>query len=119
MLSDFFDLGSAEILGMGNYGFVLTCNSVKTGQCAVVKLQSQRWVTVAVREWAHGSELGVHPNIVEYVEAVMHRDNDKEIEQFLDNGFKSGALKGKRPKLFPDCYFCLALEYMNRGTVQN
>lgn len=118
MLDKSVDLKSTEILGMGNYGFVVLSND-KEGKRLVVKLQSQRWVAVAVQEWAHGSVLGAHKNIVTYVSATMHRDDKKEVSTILQKGFQDGSLTGKKPKVFPDVYFCLALEYMNRGTVQN
>lgn len=112
------DLETAEILGMGNYGFVLTCKSKESGDQVVVKLQSDRWAGVAIKEWAHGYEMSKHAHIVTYVDALMHRDANMEIEKFLQAGFDTGVLTGRRPKFFPTCYFCLALEYMDRGTVQ-
>jgi len=114
-----FDLSTAEVLGMGNYGYILTCRSKKSGDRVVVKLQSVRWAGVAVKEWAHGSQLSGHSHIVSYIEAIMHRDASMEIENLLKAGFDNGILTRRRPKFFPDCYFCLALEYMDRGTVQN
>lgn len=119
VLDESIDLKTSEILGMGNYGFVILCNSAKQNQRLVVKLQSQRWVDVAVHEWAHGSELGAHPHIVAYVAATMHRDTKREVCHLLQKGFEDGCLTGKKPKFFPDVYFCMALEYCNRGTVQN
>lgn len=114
-----FDLGTAEVLGMGNYGFIITCKSLKSGERVVVKLQGARWAGVAVKEWAHGSELSRHSHIVSYLEAIMHRDAGLEIQNHLKAGFDHGILTRRRPKFFPDCFFCLALEYMDRGTVQN
>lgn len=118
-LGSSFDLSTAEVLGMGNYGFIITCRSKKSGDRVVVKLQSGRWAGVAVKEWAHGSQLSGHSHIVSYIEAIMHRDALMEIEGLLKAGFDKGILTRRRPKFFPDCYFCLAIEYMNRGTVQN
>jgi len=114
-----FDLSTAEVLGMGNYGYIITCRSKKSGDRVVVKLQSVRWAGVAVKEWAHGSQLSGHSHIVSYIEAIMHRDATMEIENHLKAGFDKGILTRRRPKFFPDCYFCLALEYMDRGTVQH
>jgi len=113
-----FDFSSMDILGMGNYGFVFTCSN-KAGNRVVVKLQSERWASVAVKEWGHGSEVGRHPHIVQYIEAIMHRDAHLEIQKRLEAGFDKGILTGKRPQIFPNCYFCLTLEYMDRGTVQD
>mmetsp|Transcript_107333 Transcript_107333/g.303451 ORF Transcript_107333/g.303451 Transcript_107333/m.303451 type:complete len:478 (+) Transcript_107333:907-2340(+) len=113
------DLDTAEVLGMGNYGFVLTCKPRGSDERVVVKLQSDRWACVAVKEWAHGSDMSKHPNIVQYVDALMHRDVNMEIETILQRGFDTGVLTGRRPKFFPTCYFCLALEYMDRGTAQS
>merc|ERR1712225_137226 len=104
---------------MGNYGYVMTCKSRKSGDRVVVKLQGERWVGLALTEWAHGSEVGVHPNIVEHIEVIMHRDEDGEIRRKLTQAFDTGVLTGRRPKFFPMVYFCLAIEYMDRGNVQN
>jgi len=114
-----FDLSTAEVLGAGNYGYIFTCRSKGSGDRVVVKLQSVRWAGVAVKEWAHGSQLSGHSHIVSYIEAIMHRDANMEIENHLKAGFDNGILTRRRPKFFPDCYFCLALEYMDRGTVQH
>lgn len=118
-LPKILELSSAEVLGMGNYGYVVLCRHRVSGRRTVVKLQNERRVDVAVQEWAHGSELGRHPNIVEYTEAIMHRDSTREIEKLLSAGFDAGTLKGKRPRFFPAVWFCLCLEYMDRGSVQD
>lgn len=117
-LGQHLDMETLNILGMGNYGFVMSGIEKATGDSVVLKLLSPRWVRVAVEEWMHGSEMGKHPNIVDYHEVLMHRDSDKEIQRRLIAGFEDGSLKGRRPKLFPDCFICLILEYMDRGTVQ-
>mmetsp|Transcript_109174 Transcript_109174/g.307853 ORF Transcript_109174/g.307853 Transcript_109174/m.307853 type:complete len:764 (-) Transcript_109174:81-2372(-) len=108
-----------EVLGMGHYGFVITCTDRSSGDNVVVKLMSDRWAGVAIQEWAHGSQMSGHPHIVRYIEVVMHRDNNAEISRILEGAFADGSLSGKRPVWFPDCYMCLALEYMDRGTVDN
>lgn len=118
-LQQSFDLRSAEFLGMGNYGYVMTCKSKKTNSSVVLKLQSERWVGLALTEWAHGHEVGCHPNIVEHLEVVMHRDADGELRRRLNEAFDHKVLTGKRPKFFPDTFFCLAIEYMDRGCLQN
>jgi len=118
-LHDTLDLSAAEVLGQGNYGFVLLCKKKQTGQNVVLKLQSMRWAAVVVREWNHGLELGSHPQIVSYDELLMHRDSNKKIEDLLTMGFSSGTLTGKRPKNFPEVYLAMVLEYMDRGTVQH
>lgn len=114
-----FDMDTIKILGMGNYGFVVTARDKNHGAKAVIKLQSERWAAVAMKEWGHGVAAGVHPNIVEYVEAFMHQDEDHEIARRLMAGFDDGTLTGKRPRKFPECFFCIALEYMDRGTVHH
>ena len=48
------------------------------------------------------------------VEVMMHRDSGSEIQNLLRRSFDEGLLTGKRPAFFPDCYFCMALEYMDR-----
>lgn len=114
-----FDMDTIKILGMGNYGFVVTARDKNHGAKAVIKFQSERWAAVAMKEWGHGVAAGIHPNIVEYVEAFMHQDEDREITRRLKAGFDDGTLTGKRPKRFPECFFCIALEYMDRGTVHH
>jgi hypothetical protein len=118
-LDTWFDMSSQEFLGMGNYGYVMTCRTRKTGDRVVVKLQSERWVGLALTEWSHGSEVGEHPNIVEHLEIIMHYDEDGAIRRRLVDAFDRGILTGRRPKFFPTTYFCLAIEYMDRGNVQN
>eukprot|EP00927_Polykrikos_kofoidii_P047957 TRINITY_DN4221_c1_g1_i1.p1 TRINITY_DN4221_c1_g1~~TRINITY_DN4221_c1_g1_i1.p1 ORF type:complete len:710 (+),score=120.60 TRINITY_DN4221_c1_g1_i1:106-2235(+) len=117
-LGSVVDLRSADVLGMGNWGYVISCISSSSGSRVVVKLMSERASGMAVREWAHGSGL-VHAHIVKHTDAVMHRDTIGEVSKLLKAGFESGRLAGKRPMFFPSCYFCLALEYMDRGTVQH
>eukprot|EP00928_Gymnodinium_smaydae_P099929 TRINITY_DN9670_c6_g1_i1.p1 TRINITY_DN9670_c6_g1~~TRINITY_DN9670_c6_g1_i1.p1 ORF type:complete len:602 (+),score=154.43 TRINITY_DN9670_c6_g1_i1:69-1874(+) len=119
-----FDLDTVEVLGQGAYGYVFTATSKLEGSFGtkvVVKVQSARWAGVAMKEWAHGSEVGVHPHIVEYMETLMHKEDDRRIvQQCLQNAFDTGVLKAaKRPKRYPDIYFCLAIEYMDRGTLQH
>lgn len=109
---------AVELLGMGNYGYVMTCVSRPTGGRVVMKLQSARWASVVIKEWAHGSVHGSHPNIVEYLDAYVHHDADKFLQKIISSGFESGKLKGNRPKVIPDRFLCMALEYMDGGTVQ-
>jgi len=119
VLQNLFVWTSMELIGMGNYGYVFTCRSKKSGARVVVKLQSERWASVVAKEWAHGAAVGQHDHLVEYIDAVMHRDANHEIKHLLEEGFRDGVLRGKRPENFPKCYFCLAIEYMDRGTVQH
>jgi serine/threonine protein kinase len=116
-----FDLKNMSILGRGCYGHITLCKSTfsKSEEDVVMKWQSERWATVVMKEWAHGSEVGKHPHIVEYIDVFMHADHDDDVKDCLQAGFSSGALQGKQPKKFPGCYFCVAIEYMDRGTVQN
>lgn len=116
-LDSFFDMTSTEFLGMGNYGYVMTGICKKSGERVVLKLQSDRWVGPAMTEWAHGSEVGVHPHIVHHIELLMHRDSDNQIKRKLRDAFDNGVLTGKRPKFFPETLFCIAIEYMDRGTL--
>lgn len=113
-----FDLETAEVLGMGNYGFVLTSTSRSTGERVVLKLMSDRWASVAMQEWSHGSNMENHPHIVRHIDAVMHRDARYEIRTLLQAAFETGALTGQEPKWFPRTYFCIALEHMDRGTAE-
>lgn len=61
----------------------------------------------------------MHPNIVEHIEVLLHRDEGGKIKQKLEDAFNEGVLRGRRPKLFPSRFICLAMEFMDRGTVQN
>jgi len=113
------DLNTTDVIGMGNYGFIFTCEDLTTRRRVVVKAHSQRWADVVVKEWAHGLEMGKHSNVVVYSSAIMHFDQNHEIQKYLVAGFEDGTLTGRRPKRFPECYFCLLLEYMDRGSVQH
>jgi serine/threonine protein kinase len=109
-----------KILGMGHYGFVFTsAKRDNPSSEVVVKLQSLRWAEAVMKEWGHGSALDEHPNIVQYQEVLLHRDKDRKIQKHLENGFDNGVLKGKRPKIFPEVYLSMSIEYMDRGTVQD
>jgi len=114
------DLGTATWLGNGKYGFVLKATRRKDSREVVVKMMGTRWAHLAVKEWQHGSMVGIHPNIIEYEEVMLHADDDRTISKLLQTGYKQGKLKSrnKRSK-FPDRFICLTQEYMNRGTVQD
>lgn len=118
-LDQHFDMDSTKVLGMGKYGYVMACKTKKSGDRVVLKLQSERWVGCALTEWSHGREVGVHPNIVEHIEVLLHRDEGGQIRRKLEDAFNEGILRGKRPKLLPTRFICLAVEFMDRGTVQN
>eukprot|EP00927_Polykrikos_kofoidii_P044099 TRINITY_DN38157_c0_g1_i1.p1 TRINITY_DN38157_c0_g1~~TRINITY_DN38157_c0_g1_i1.p1 ORF type:complete len:759 (-),score=144.39 TRINITY_DN38157_c0_g1_i1:21-2207(-) len=113
------ELSTAEVLGMGSYGFVLLCQRKASGQPVVMKLQSPRWLNVAVREWNHSVNIGQHPNIVKHEELLMHLDSAKSLTPVLVAAFDEGTLTGARPSRFPDSYLCMLIEYMDRGTIQN
>lgn len=113
------DLSAAEILGMGNYGYVVTCTQRASKERVVLKLQSSRWVDVAVREWAHGSEIGEHPHIVRFIDLLMHRDADDRIKSLIRQGFDGGTLHGRCPRTLPNTFLCTVLEYMDAGTISS
>mmetsp|Transcript_43773 Transcript_43773/g.136920 ORF Transcript_43773/g.136920 Transcript_43773/m.136920 type:complete len:507 (-) Transcript_43773:124-1644(-) len=117
-LTEAYDLSGAEILGKGHYGYVLQCLQRSTGERVVAKVLSERWARVVVGEWAHGAEVGEHPNIVRHIGVLMHRDEAGEMRKRLRAAFASGILPGKCPVNFPGCYFCLVLEFMDRGSAQ-
>jgi len=119
VLQQHVDIAGSEVLGMGRYGYILTCQRKDTGQRMVVKLQSQRLAAVVAREWSHGVALRKHEGVVKHEEVLMHRDEGKEIEAILKAAFDKGTLQGRMPDFFPDCYLCLLLEYMDSGSVQN
>lgn len=112
-----YNFGTMEVIGMGHYGFVVVCQRSKASERVVLKLQSERWAGVALREWSHGSELR-HAHIVRYVDAVMHKDAHYDIKARLRAAFLDGTLHGREPKFFPQNYFCLGIEFMDRGTLQ-
>jgi len=116
-----YDFSRFDILGMGNYGFAVACHAVgkdgELGDKVVLKLMSDRWANVAIREWGHGSSMRAHPNIVEHRDLIMHRDAHRELQHLLKAGFEQGVLTGREPEMYPQTYFCLVLEYMDSGTV--
>mmetsp|Transcript_4711 Transcript_4711/g.7686 ORF Transcript_4711/g.7686 Transcript_4711/m.7686 type:complete len:855 (-) Transcript_4711:26-2590(-) len=117
VLQHTLDMSVGDLIGMGHYGYVMTCFHKEAKETVVLKLQSVRWLHVAVREWSHASAIGKHPNIVEAKEALVHSDVDHSIQTRLAAGFDSGALSGKRPKWLPTAYLCMVQEYMDRGTI--
>jgi len=120
VLSSIVDLDTKELLGYGNYGFVFKCKRLEAAGDVVVKLMSDRWAHVAVKEWQHGSFAGKHPNIVDYEQVMLHADDDNDIKEFLVLGYESGKIQSKKKRTkFPDHYLCLIEEFMDRGTVQH
>lgn len=119
LLDQVLDCSDVEVLGRGNYGYVLSSTRKTSGERVVLKVQSPRWVAVCMQEWMHGSRVGQHVHIVEHELVLMHRDEHSQIARWISDAFDSGSLTGKRPKRFPDTYVCLILEYMDRGTVQS
>ncbi|CAE7824091.1 Serine/threonine-protein kinase pdik1l-A [Symbiodinium microadriaticum] len=117
-LQNYCDLKTVEMLGRGAYGFVLTCLDKDHNQKVVVKLQSPRWAAVAAQEWSHGSKCA-HDNIVAHLQVLLHYDGKSELERKLEKAFDDGIFTGKRPKILPDRYICMVLEYMDRGTAQH
>jgi len=114
------DLERSEWLGNGKYGFVLKAKRREDNREVVVKMMGVRWAHLAVKEWQHGSQVGKHPNIVDYEDVMLHADDDHEIASLLKTGYESGKLKSRtQRKNFPDRFICLTQEFMNRGTVQN
>jgi len=118
VLEEQFDLRDMDVLGMGKYGYALTCKSKKSSERIVLKVQSGRWAGNAIREWTHGSCSGRHSHIVECFDVVLHKDTSRQMQHSLEEAFETGKLTGKRPAHFPGSYFVLALEFMDHGTVQ-
>lgn len=133
VLDEALDMRGAELLGMGQYGYVMTCKSKGSNEKVVLKLQGTRWLDVAVKEWNHCQKVGKHPNIVEMKEPLMHRDSDRAIQGRILAGFDqakevltiagysdaSGVLAGKIPTWFPDAYLCMVTEFMDCGPVSS
>jgi len=119
-LSQTLDLGTAELLGNGRYGYVFRGRRCDDGHPVVVKLLSIRWAHVAAKEWQQAQAVGAHPHLVEYTDVMLHADDDRIIAQLLQASQESGKLhvRNKRAS-FPDRFLCLMEEYMNRGTVQD
>jgi serine/threonine protein kinase len=116
LLEEKIDMQRAEVLGMGNYGYVISSYTPE-GKRVVVKLQGERWAGVAAREWTAAAACH-HSNIVEYMEVIMHKDTNHLLRKYLTKMFDIGTLSGKRPKQFPMNWFCMSLEFMDRGTAQ-
>jgi len=114
VLHEALDMSDAQLLGMGHYGYVMTCKTKGSHSKVVLKLQDIRWVDVAVREWAHGEELGKHPHIVDLKELLMHSDSDHSIQ---DRIAAFNGASGVRTKWYPNAYVCLVSEYMDCGSV--
>jgi len=133
VLNEALDMRGAELLGMGQYGYVMTCKSKGSNEKVVLKLQGTRWLDVAVKEWNYCQKVGKHPNIVEMKEPLMHRDSDRAIQDRILAGFDqakevltiagysdaSGVLAGKIPTWFPDAYLCIVTEFMDCGPVSS
>mmetsp|Transcript_12874 Transcript_12874/g.29204 ORF Transcript_12874/g.29204 Transcript_12874/m.29204 type:complete len:933 (-) Transcript_12874:63-2861(-) len=117
-LSEAYDLSRAELLGRGHYGYVMRCTQRGTGDQVVAKVLSERWARVVVGEWAHGSDSLEHPNIVRHIAVFMHRDSEGDMRKRLKAAFDAGTLPGKCPVKFPESYFCLILEFMDRGSAK-
>jgi len=113
--------GGAELLGMGHYGYVMTCKRRASNEKVVLKLQGVRWLDSAVREWAHSEEVGNHLHIAQLTEVFMHGDSDHAVQDRIIAGCEasSGPLAGQRPKWFPNACLCLVSEYMDRGSVSS
>eukprot|EP00933_Yihiella_yeosuensis_P035247 TRINITY_DN28762_c0_g1_i1.p1 TRINITY_DN28762_c0_g1~~TRINITY_DN28762_c0_g1_i1.p1 ORF type:complete len:549 (+),score=108.77 TRINITY_DN28762_c0_g1_i1:30-1676(+) len=118
-LGQYCHVDSAEMLGKGAYGYVMCCSDKEQKEKLVVKLQSSRWVSVAAQEWAHGAAVGSHENIVDYKQVLIHQDTSGEIRRRIQKAFDDGTFSGKVPKVIPDRYICMILEYMDSGTVDH
>jgi hypothetical protein len=116
VLNDYLDLQEAELLGVGHYGYVMTCRAKASNDKVVLKLQGVQWVDAAVREWAHTEEVGRHKHIVEMMDLFMHGDSDRMIEDHIT---KLPRPAGQCPKWFPNAYICMVSEYMDRGSVSS
>jgi tRNA A-37 threonylcarbamoyl transferase component Bud32 len=119
-LCDTLDLDSATLLGNGKYGFVLKSKQTSDGREVVVKLLSLRWSRVAAKEWAQAQNIGEHPHIITYEDALLHADNDKRIATILSAAQDEGRIQTRtKRESFPDRFLCLTQEFMNKGTVQD
>mmetsp|Transcript_37463 Transcript_37463/g.67744 ORF Transcript_37463/g.67744 Transcript_37463/m.67744 type:complete len:795 (-) Transcript_37463:86-2470(-) len=112
-------LDTAEMLGMGQYGYVFLCQESKSNEKLVIKVQSTRWMDVAAHEWATASKLGTCENIVKTKKVILHRDADLEVQHLLEANFENGSLTGRRPKRWPSVWIALFLEYADAGSLQH
>lgn len=115
-LAKAFDLDTMKVLGMGAYGFVVSCQPKSGAGCGVVKLMGERWAGLALKEWAHGTSC-IHSHIVKYGDCYLHHDYGIVIKGLLQAAFADGTLAGREPQFLPRNYFCLTMEHMDRGTV--
>jgi hypothetical protein len=120
-LGDTVDLNELEVLGNGNYGFVLKSKRLQGGQPVVIKLMSTRWSHVAAREWHYGQIVSDCPQMLGCDDCVLlHLDKEKHIRNLLQAAQEAGSihLKTKRTG-FPDRFVCLFQDFMNFQTVQH
>lgn len=116
-LAKVLNLDTMTVLGMGAYGFVVSCQAKSDRSCSVVKLMGERWAGLSSKEWAHGTSC-VHSHIVKYGDCYLHHDYAVRIKTLLQAAFAAGTLSGREPQFFPRNYFCLTMEYMDRGSTQ-
>jgi hypothetical protein len=112
VLDSVLELSTAELLGNGEYGYVMTCSSKDSSEKVLLKLQDVRWLDAAVREWTHGDEVGGHAHIVQQKELFLHSDSDKAIQDQIVS-----KLSAQQPRCLPSTYICTVTEYMDRGSV--
>lgn len=110
---------TADMLGMGHYGYVFLCQESKAREKIVVKVQSTRWMDVAAHEWATASKLGTCENIVKIKEVILHRDVDQEVQRLLEANFENGTLTGRKPQRWPSLWVALFSEYADAGSLQH
>jgi len=120
-LGEVVDLGTAELIGSGRYGFAFKSDRLSDGSPCVAKLMSVRWAHVAIREWYIVQLIAEHPNIlvVDYQNVLLHADENQRIAKLLMSAIKEGRFRPLKRTALPDHYICSIQEFMNRGTVQS
>jgi len=118
-LAELIKLDSSTLISCGNYGFVFR-SQFKDGRDIAIKLVGTRWQHIAVHEFAEAAKVRSHENIIEYIDVLIFKDEDRKIAQLLQTAKDEHKLgpQQKRTK-FPDKYICLLEEFMDLGTVQN
>lgn len=123
VLEDTLDMNGADLLGMGRYGYIMSCKSKQSGDSVVLKLQNVRRADAAVRQWGHAKEVPKCAHIVELSELFMHSDSAHRVQELvLDNVNRAHGgnvpMQGA-PKWFPSTYLCMVSEFMDSGSLSS
>merc|ERR1712046_334617 len=97
-------MSTLACIGSGKYGYVMKARSCADGSVKVVKLLSTRWAHTAVKEWYAGQLLEDHEHILGTEKALLHSDEDKQIQNMILKGIRDGTLPAKKRTALPQHY---------------